>query len=114
MDAKDRSAIDDILEAIASTERFISGYDEKSFLKDEKNCYAVARAIEIIGEASKRVSPDIRNTYPAIPWSLIAKARDKIIHHYDWIDYRALWDIAVTHLPICKAALLTIPEIQKG
>ncbi len=108
MDLKNRNAIEDILEAIAAVERFVTGYDEQIFLDDEKTCYAVARALEIIGEAAKRVNEDIRLKHPNVPWSFMAKARDKIIHHYDWIDYLAVWDIVVTHLPLCKKELFAI------
>jgi uncharacterized protein with HEPN domain len=47
---------------------------------------ALAQLIEIVGEASKRVSDDFRRAHPSLPWTNAAKMRDKLIHSYDGID----------------------------
>ena len=48
---------------------------------------AVIRSLEIIGEASKKLSSDFRNLYPHLDWKEMADSRDKLIHHYFGIDY---------------------------
>lgn len=50
------------------------------------------RELEIIGEASKRLSQEIRNKYPDIPWKKMAGMRDKLIHDYFGVDIDAVWD----------------------
>ena len=72
---------------------------ENSFYEDETLKRAFTRCLEIIGEASKRVDLDFRLKYNSIPWSDMAKTRDKIIHHYEGVDYELVWDIITTSIP---------------
>ncbi|QTA38233.1 DUF86 domain-containing protein [Thermosipho ferrireducens] len=65
----------------------------EDFKKDSKTIDAVVRNIEILGEAVKNISKEFRNKYPYIGWSMIAKARDKMIHFYFGIDTYILWKI---------------------
>jgi len=60
---------------------------------------AIIRNLEIIGEASKKLSNDFKNTYPAIEWKKMAATRDKLIHDYFGIDYEIVWDIIESKLP---------------
>ena len=56
------------------------GHD--SFLADPKTQDAVMRNLEIIGEAVKNLSEELREQHPNIPWKRIAGMRDVLIHHY--------------------------------
>jgi uncharacterized protein with HEPN domain len=76
----------DILNAIQKATGFVDGMSESSFRDDDKTQYAVIRAIEIIGEASKRIPDDIRKQYPDIPWREMTGMRDKLIHNYSTVD----------------------------
>jgi len=51
-------------------------------MKDEKTQFAVIRAIEIVGEASKKIPRSLKNKYPDIHWREIGGMRDKLIHDY--------------------------------
>ena len=55
---------------------------------------AVERCLEIIGEAAKSVSPTVTEAHPEIPWSDMAKVRDRLSHHYHRVDQGQLWTIA--------------------
>jgi len=55
---------------------------KEQFSKNKEKQYAVSRALEIIGEASKNLSKDVRARYPGVPWKDIAGMRDKLIHEY--------------------------------
>jgi uncharacterized protein with HEPN domain len=72
---------------------------EEDFYKDEILKRAFTRCLEIIGEASKRVDLDFRLKYNAVPWSDMAKTSDKIIHHYEGVDYELVWEIITTEIP---------------
>ena len=63
---------------------------------------AVIRQLEIIGEATKRLSPDLRRRYPQIPWKRIAGLRDVLIHDYLGVDIALVWRITQTYLPELK------------
>jgi uncharacterized protein with HEPN domain len=99
----------DILDAIQKAAVFINGMSEPRFRGDEKTQYAVIRAIEIIGEASKRIPDDIRRRYPSIPWREMTGMRDKLIHNYSTVNLDVVWKTVVDDLPalepLIRAAL---------
>jgi uncharacterized protein with HEPN domain len=72
---------------------------EDDFYIDETLKRAFTRCLEIIGEASKRVDSNFRLKYSSIPWSDLAKTRDKIIHHYEGVDYELVWGVITTNIP---------------
>lgn len=77
---KDNAYLNDILDAINDIENFLKGLSSKQFKENKEKLYAVIRCLEIIGEASKAVSKEIRLNYPDVPWKEIAGMRDKFIH----------------------------------
>lgn len=60
---------------------------------------ACSRSIEIIGEAAKNVSTDLKKTNPKIPWKQLAAMRDKLIHQYFGVNWIIVWDVIENHLP---------------
>jgi uncharacterized protein with HEPN domain len=91
--------IDDILDAILKIQTFLSGFDFETFSKDDKTQFAVIRALEIIGEASKKIPDKIKTSYSDIPWREIAGMRDKLIHDYFGVDIDVVWKTAVEDIP---------------
>ena len=88
----------DILEEIKKVSKYIEGMTFKQFRDDEKTIYAVIRAIEVIGEASKKIPDKIRQSQPAIPWREISGMRDKLIHDYFGINVKVVWKTATEDL----------------
>jgi len=66
---------------------------------------AVVRQLEIIGEATKRVSDNFRGKYPDIPWSDMAGMRDVLIHDYIDVDLDIVWKTASESIPELKNLL---------
>src|SRR5712691_381684 len=68
-------------------------------LADWKSVLAFERALEILGEAVKRLPTELCEAYPAVPWRLVAGMRDRLSHGYEEIDYEILWDAVHNDLP---------------
>ena len=65
---RDLDFLADILEAIRRADEYVGDMDYKAFVKDTKTQDAVIRTIEIIGEATKRLSPELRDSNPKVPY----------------------------------------------
>lgn len=99
-----------ILEAITDTEYSVKELSKKQF-KDNKDVRdASVRRIEIIGEAVKNISKELKDKHPEVEWKKIAGARDKIIHAYFSIDLDVIWLIIKEDLPILKKQIHQILE----
>jgi|SRR5208283_1520456 len=97
--SRDDTYLVDILESakIALDYVFDKTWDE--FYKDTQCQDAVMRRIEIIGEAARRVSEEMRNQYPQIPWREMTSMRNLVIHEYDVVDINQVWDTVQNKLP---------------
>jgi len=66
---------------------------------------AIIRQLEVIGEASKRLSAGLREANPEIPWQRICGLRDVLIHNYMGVDLEAIWGIIETGIPPLKETI---------
>ena len=69
---------------------------------------AVARNLEIMGEAVKHLSAPMRARHPEVPWNKIASTRDRVIHGYFRVDLDIVWEIVEKELPALKEKLAAI------
>jgi len=90
----DRIYIDHILQSIERIESYITGKDHTAFSDDLLTQDAVVRQLEIIGEATKRISENLRIINPQVPWSDMAGMRDILIHDYIDVDLDIVWKTA--------------------
>ena len=81
----------DILDNAKKASDFIKGMAENDFLRDEKTTFAVIRALEIVGEATKKIPDEVRDKYPVIPWREMTGMRDKLIHDYVGVNLAVIW-----------------------
>ncbi|MCB0155366.1 MAG: DUF86 domain-containing protein [Anaerolineae bacterium] len=98
-DRGDVAFLADIREAIRRIDKYVDGLNYDAFLADTKTQDAVVRNLEIIGEAVKNVSEELRWNYPAVPWKELAGLRDKLIHHYFGVNFDIVWNIITEELP---------------
>src|SRR5688572_16420200 len=82
----------DIKTAIARIQSYVADVDEEGFLASPLLQDAVVRQLEIIGEASRRLSPSFRDSRPSVPWKDIIGMRAKLAHDYMTVDLQAVWD----------------------
>lgn len=103
-----RDYLQDIVDATRKARAFVQGMSYEQFALDDKTNYAVVRAIEIVGEASKQVSDDLRARYPTIPWREMTGIRDKLIHAYFGVDQQVVWETVQRDLPLVEAAIAAV------
>jgi uncharacterized protein with HEPN domain len=85
-----------------------SRLDREIFLRSPMEQRAFVRSLEIIGEATKHLSNEIKQEYPSIPWREVAGTRDKLIHNYMEVDYDLVWKITTSNIPQLYATILEI------
>jgi uncharacterized protein with HEPN domain len=88
-----------------------------AFVQDVKTQFAVIRALEIVGEATKRLPESIRIREPSIPWRAMAGMRDKLTHQYFGVNLEVVWKTATEDIPSLEPAvrrLLATVEAEHG
>ena len=99
MQLRDQSSLADVLEAARLAVSFIEGIDKDAFDDNLMIQSAVIRQIEVMGEATKRLSEQFRESNPHIPWRNIAGMRDILIHAYDHVDPDEVWNAVQFSIP---------------
>jgi uncharacterized protein with HEPN domain len=92
----------DILESANDVIEFTKDIGYNEFINNKMIRYAVIRALEIIGEASRYINNDFREKYPNVPWKEMVGLRNILIHKYFGIDYILLWKIVKEDIPKIK------------
>ena len=83
----------DIVNACEKVLRYTDGMTFEQFVADDRTFDAVVRNLQVIGEAVKNISADIRDQNPEIEWRKMAGLRDILAHTYFQIENEIIWDI---------------------
>jgi len=102
-----------IFNSIERIEEYTENIDKRDFLSNHLIQDGTIRQIEIIGEATKNLSKDLRKKYSQVPWSDIAGMRDRLIHHYFGVDLQAVWITIKIDIPDLKDDILTILDVLR-
>jgi uncharacterized protein with HEPN domain len=105
---RDAAHLWDMLDAAQQAAEFSAGIDLDQLLADARTRYAIERALEIVGEAARRVSRETTSDHPEIPWQGIIGFRNVLAHEYGDIDYRRLYTVIKEGVPALIVALQRI------
>lgn len=101
-DNRDIKRVKDIFQSINILEDYVRELDFSKFVKNEMMQSACIRHLEIIGEASSKISKELKNNYWEIPWREITALRNMVIHEYFRVDVAEIWTTIQQDLPSLK------------
>jgi uncharacterized protein with HEPN domain len=106
--------LNDISEAAGNIRSYVGDLTFEKFKNDRMRIDAVVRNFEVIGEAVKNLSDDVKTQFPATDWKAVAGFRDTLIHGYFGIDLEILWDIIVHKIPVLQKEIASIIAHEKA
>ena len=106
----DLAFIEHILLCIDKIQEYTKNLTAQEFNNNELIQDAVIRNIEIIGEATKKISKDLKSQYRDIPWKEMSGMRDKLIHDYFGVDVDVVWKTVNEDIPYLKSLIENIDK----
>ncbi len=107
---KDEAYLKHIMDEIIFLKEKVEGLRFEELTGDKVLQRASVRSLEVIGEASKNVSEELKEKYDQVDWRKIAGLRDKLIHHYFGVDWDILWDVIQNRIPSLETEIAAILE----
>ncbi len=98
----------DILHAIGQIQQSVAGLDETEFGSHYEKLNSVLFNLMTIGEAAKNIPAEMHARYPHVPWGLMGRFRDLVVHHYWSLETHRIWQIIQENIPELKIAVETL------
>jgi uncharacterized protein with HEPN domain len=96
---RDAVYLSDILSAAADIREFTRAASFEDFRSNKTLRYAMLHALTVVGEASSKVSAELKERYGEIPWQRVSGIRHRIVHDYSGLDYELLWQVVTVFAP---------------
>lgn len=96
---RDAATLLDLLNAGMEIETILGDITYESFVGNREKVLAIERLFSIMGEAANRVSPELKDAHPEIPWGQMIGMRNIMVHRYDKIRQEIVWDNCKHILP---------------
>jgi uncharacterized protein with HEPN domain len=96
---EDRVRLLHMIDAAEAVAQFVAGRNREDLDRDRMLLFALVHAIEILGEAANKISPDVQSAAPQIPWKAIVSMRNRLIHGYFEINGTIVWNTATVEVP---------------
>jgi uncharacterized protein with HEPN domain len=110
----DKERLWHVLKAIESIEGFCKEVDEFAFQNNYMLQLAVVKLLEVIGEASAKISRELKEEFAQIEWPLIVGSRNVLVHQYFAINYDIIWEAVENDLPKLKKDITKILSQKFG
>ncbi|MEH3061895.1 HepT-like ribonuclease domain-containing protein [Methylobacterium sp. NPDC080182] len=108
------AACEDIIDNADAAQRFVAGMSFEAFVADLRTNYAVVRCLEIVSEASRRLTDAMRERHPDVPWRDIASIGNVFRHGYHGVKLDIVWRTVHERLPVlvaaCRAEIARAPD----
>jgi uncharacterized protein with HEPN domain len=108
LNERDASRLRDMLENARLARQFMQGKTHEDLTRDAMLAYAVVRALEVVGEAANRVTPEAMAALPGLQWSNMIGMRNRLVHGYDNINYEIVWNVVQEDLASLIETLIPI------
>ena len=105
-----RVFIEHMLDSISAIKEFSKNTSLNDLLSSRIKQSAIVREIEIIGEAAKNISENLKKTHKEVPWRDIIGTRDRMIHQYFGVDMEVVWNIVKRDIPTLEKQLVKIKK----
>ena len=96
---RDAAYLADILSAAADLREFSRAASLEEFCSNKTLRYAMLHALTVAGEASSKVSAELKERHGEVPWQRISGVRHRIVHDYSGLDYELLWQVVTVFAP---------------
>lgn len=108
MHVDDQTRLRHMLDAARDAIDMARGQQRTDLDTDRKLRLSLVRLLEVLGEAAKGVSPDLRERHPGVPWRKIMGMRDRLIHGYFDVNLDVVWQTVTEDLPDLVGVIETV------
>ena len=102
-----------IIDIISDIEDSMKNISKNSFEKNKDKKDANVRRLEIMSEAIKSISEELKNKYSNIKWEKFEKIEEMLKYKYFGVDFNLVWDFIIEDIPILKEEIIKIREKEK-
>jgi uncharacterized protein with HEPN domain len=102
----------DILSAAGDLREFMRSASFEEFCSNQTLRYAMLHALTVIGEASSKISAELRGRHGEVPWQRVAGVRHGIVHDYSGLDYELLWQVVTAFAPELGAQVKAVFQTE--
>jgi len=111
---RDLVYLQDILTSALAAKEYLRGLSRRKFLTLREKQDAVIRALEVMGEAARRLSPERKDAIADIPWAKLIGMRNILIHQYDNVDLDLVYDTVKEYIPPLIQRLRVVVEQEQA
>lgn len=113
MKRPDAKLLLDMLQSAQLALRYLADAEQAAFESDPLLQDAVVRRLEVLGEAAARVTDEVRNAHPDLPWREMIGMRNRIVHEYFQVDLEVVWNVVRRELrPLIERLRAIVPPVD--